>query len=107
MKVPDITHLQFAVLSIIGGTERSGRTIREKLAEFKVKKTGPAFYQLMARMEENGLVKGWYEQEIIDGQIIKQRFYKAKGKGITAANKAREFYLGAGLDAAFGVIAHG
>ncbi|MFN0131996.1 MAG: hypothetical protein ACKVW3_05630 [Phycisphaerales bacterium] len=93
--MPKLTHLQFLVLEILltGPTEKAGKDVRAHLAANKVRKTGPAFYQLMSRMEDAGLVEGWYMQEIIDGQIIKQRWYRAKGKGAMAYNDTREFYI--------------
>jgi len=93
MPLPDLTHLQFLVLASLMGSKRAGRELRAKLAEQGVRKTGPAFYQLMARMEDARLVKGWYEQKIVDGQIIKQRWYEARADGLRAYNATREFYL--------------
>ena len=69
-----------------------GRQLRERLAEFAVKKSGPAFYQLMSRMEDAGVVKGWYQQEIVKGQIIRERNYKITAQGRTAWHRSSEFY---------------
>ena len=33
MPLPDLTHLQYLVMLTIGGIERPGRDVREKLAE--------------------------------------------------------------------------
>ena len=92
MSLPDITHLQFLILAILMDGERSGRYIREQLAENGVHKTGPAFYQLMARLEDGNFVRGWYDQKIIDGQIIKERRYQVTGAGVKAWNHVRNFY---------------
>jgi len=90
--IPELTHLQFVVLDALGGNKRRGKELRENLATLGVKKSGPAFYQLMARLEEARFVKGWYEQEIIDGQIIKERHYQLLGNGIKAINQMKDFY---------------
>lgn len=91
--LPPLTHLQFAILNVIGASSISGKDLRKSLAqEHNVKKSGPAFYQLMARLEEAKFVEGSYKQEIIDGQIIKERNYKITGKGISAMNRTKSFY---------------
>src|SRR3954468_23359444 len=91
--LPPLTSLQFAILSVMGSRTISGKQLRASLAdEYRIKKTGPAFYQLMARLEEAKFVEGWYEQEIIDGQIIKERNYRILGKGISAMKRTAGFY---------------
>ena len=93
MPLPDITHLQFLVLGALMDGEATGREIRENLAEQRVHKTGPAFYQMMARLEDSGFVQGWYNQKIVEGQIIKERQYKITSLGIEAWESVRDFYL--------------
>ncbi|GEM_PF-1710014 len=90
--LPELSHLQFAVLEVLGTSQQSGKDLRTGLSELGIKKSGPAFYQLMARLEEAKFVEGWYSQEIIDGQIIKERQYKITGSGIRAFNDTRKFY---------------
>lgn len=92
MPIPDITHLQFLLLAALTGGERTGRELRELLGNEGHKNSGPAFYQLMARMEDGGLVKGRSTQKIVDGQIIKERVYEIAGAGITAYESALQFY---------------
>lgn len=92
MGLPELTHLQFLILSILMDGEQSGRFVREKLAEHGDKKTGPAFYQLMARLEDGKVVRGWYNQKVVEGQIIKERWYKITGHGIKEREKVRSFY---------------
>jgi len=93
--MPELSHLQFAVLKVLGAAERSGKDLRAGLSEHGLKKSGPAFYQMMARLEEADFVKGSYKQEIIDGQIIKERQYKITGNGVRAFNATQQFYSGA------------
>ena len=92
-ELPELTGLQFLIIETIGAKRMRGAELRERLRrEHKVNKTGPAFYQLMARLEEAKLVEGWYEQEVIDGQIIKQRCYRVTGLGERARRATIEFY---------------
>ena len=93
MPLPEITHLQFLVLSVLTDRELPGRLVREKLAESGEKKSGPAFYQFMARLEEGGFVEGWYDQKVVEGQIIKERHYRITGEGLRACEDVRDFYL--------------
>src|SRR6266478_1256552 len=93
--LPELSHLQFAVLDVIGSSTISGKQLRKALSvERNLKKSGPAFYQLMARLEEAKFVQGWYEQEVIEGQIIKERNYKITGNGIRALARSKRFYQG-------------
>ncbi len=93
MPLPDLTHLQFLVLTILLEGEQTGRHLREKLAKEGETKSGPAFYQLMARLEDAGLVKGHYDQKIIAGQIIKERRYKLTAAGLREQRDILNFYL--------------
>ncbi len=88
-----LPHLQFAVLGIIGASKRSGRQIRAELADLGIKKVGPAFYRLMLRLEEAELVEGWYEQEVVKGQIHRERVYRARAAGLEAWEKTRDLHM--------------
>src|SRR3954470_12278398 len=90
--IPEITHLQFVVLGILRGGERTGRAIRKGLGRHGVQRSGPAFYQMMARLEDAALVAGEYDQRIVDGQIIKERRYALTPAGDAAWSSTRAFY---------------
>ena len=92
MNLPDLTHLQFLVVSQLLPGDMTGRGLRDGLRGHGVKKSGPSFYQLMSRMEDAGLVKGWYEQQIVDSQIIRERHYKLQAAGRKAWRISRDFY---------------
>jgi DNA-binding PadR family transcriptional regulator len=92
-RLPEITHLQFLVLGILMPGETSGRKVRSALASYRVRRTAPAFYQLMARLEDAGLVDGRYEQKVVEGQLIKERRYRITPAGAAAFKETREFYL--------------
>ncbi|MBP3957737.1 helix-turn-helix transcriptional regulator [Gemmata sp. G18] len=101
MPLPDITHLQFLLLAALLDGEQSGRSLRALLEQEGHRKSAPAFYQLMARLEESKFVEGRYEQKIVAGQTIKERVYKVAAAGVSALGTVRDFY--AGLDAARGL----
>jgi DNA-binding PadR family transcriptional regulator len=90
--IPEITHLQFLVLGLLRQSGRLGRDVRRELAQQGVRRTGPAFYQMMARLEESGLVSGEYDQKIVEGQIIKERRYAVTPAGNAAWRATRDFY---------------
>lgn len=93
IKLPLITHLQFLVLEALSVDEQAGRQLRSLLSSVGVRNSGPAFYQMMARLEEAGLVEGWYEQTIIAGQNLKERRYRLTRAGLRAVSDTRAFYL--------------
>ncbi len=101
-RIPRLSHLQFLILGALRGRELAGRELRGHLADFGVRKSGPAFYQLMARLEDGGLVEGRYQQEIVEGQIIRERLYVASADGLRAWEASRDFYVRA-IDAADGL----
>lgn len=92
--LPELSHLQFAVLEVLGTAQMCGKDLRTGLSELGINKSGPAFYQMMARLENAKLVDGSYTQQIIDGQIIKERRYKITGNGVRALNQTKLFYQG-------------
>jgi DNA-binding PadR family transcriptional regulator len=90
--IPKITHLQFLVLGLLREREQPGRVIRETLAAHGVKRSAPAFYQLMARLERDRLVDGWYEQVSAGDQTVTERRYRLRPGGAKLWTEARDFY---------------
>src|SRR3954465_8100514 len=91
-RIPDITHLQFLVLGVLRAGARTGRLLRRALARHGVRRTGPAFYQMMARLEDARLVTGEYDSKVVDGQINKERRYTVTAAGEAAWSTTRAFY---------------
>jgi DNA-binding PadR family transcriptional regulator len=102
MDYPELSHLQAHVLDCIGAGEVTGRELRERLSESGFKKSGPAFYQAMSRLEDSGFVKGSYTQKIVEGQIIKERKYELTGTGERALREAVSFYSALNINTAGG-----
>jgi DNA-binding PadR family transcriptional regulator len=92
MPIPKLQHLQFLVLCALLDGELVGRALREALSAEGSPKSGPAFYQLMARLEDAKFVTGRYEQKIVEGQAIKERTYSLTGAGEAAVEECLEFY---------------
>jgi DNA-binding PadR family transcriptional regulator len=105
MALPDLTPLQYAILSAIGVQNKPGHEVRTKLKELGIRKSGPGFYQAMARLEDAGFVSGWYENVDVRGQVIKQRRYRVLGKGFRAFHRTRDFYSTRAIDELDGVMA--
>ncbi|MGE3342026.1 MAG: hypothetical protein AB7L71_01220 [Vicinamibacterales bacterium] len=95
-QLPTLTHLQFVILATLAGGELPGRTLRATLGDLGVRRTAPAFYQMMARLERDGLVEGWYEQIDTGQQAHTERRYRATAAGVKACNATRAFYTRAG-----------
>lgn len=92
MQLPTLSHLQFQIMAVLRGGEQSGQHIRDKLAEHGVKRAGPSFYQLMARLEATGLVKGHYAAKPGDAREYKERRYKLTASGVKAWDATKAFY---------------
>lgn len=91
-QLPALTHLQYLVLGVLRPEPQPGRTLRKALSVYGIRRTGPAFYQLMARMEKDRLVDGWYEQITVGDQAVTERHYKITAEGTRRWNDARAFY---------------
>ena len=90
--LPALTHLQYLVLGVLRSDEQPGRVLRQALASYGVRRSGPAFYQLMARIERAGLVEGWYEQVTVGDQAVTERRYRITRDGTRQWAAAHAFY---------------
>ena len=104
-QLPPLSHLQFLALGVILSTEEPGRVIRDVVAEFGVRRTGAAFYQLMARLERDGLVEGWDEPVIVGDQAVRERRYRITTSGTRAWRQPRLVYESVAAAAAQGRLA--
>ena len=91
-QLPPLSHLQFLALGVLLSGEEPGRVIRDVVADFGVGRTGAAFYQLMARLERDGLVDGWYEPVVVGDQTVRERRYRITAAGNRAWRQTRAFY---------------
>lgn len=91
-RLPPVTHLQFLVLEFLVDSEEPGRAVREMLRRHGVRRSTPAFYQLMARLEEMGLVRGQYVPKTVRGQTVKERRYELTAAGTRAYRATCAFY---------------
>ena len=90
--IPPLTGLQFLLLGLLRTSELSGRDLRAELAKNDVRTSAPAFYQLMARLEDQGFVEGWYVPKEVEGQRVRERRYKLLGLGERALVETADFY---------------
>ena len=91
-QLPDLTHLQFLVLGVLQNGDLPGRELRQALSGYGIRRTGPAFYQLMARLEKDRLVDGRYEQITVGDQAVTERHYRINAEGKRRWNQTRAFY---------------
>jgi DNA-binding PadR family transcriptional regulator len=98
--MPCLTHLQFLVLGILLSGEQSGRAIRQAIEEYRIRRSAPAFYQMMARLERDGMVEGCYEQVTVGDQAVTERRYRATVAGVSMWERSYSFYAGVRLKVA-------
>ena len=91
-QLPEITHLQFLVMSVLRAGEQPGRVVRRALADHGARRTAAAFYQLMARLEEDRLVAGMYAPIVAGDQTVTERRYRMTAEGAKVWAAARAFY---------------
>jgi DNA-binding PadR family transcriptional regulator len=105
-QLPPLSHLQFLALGVILSAEEPGRVIRDVVADYGVRRTGAAFYQLMARLERDGLIEGWYEAIVVGDQAVRERRYRITAAGTRAWRQTRAFYETVAAAAAQGRLAN-
>jgi DNA-binding PadR family transcriptional regulator len=87
-----LTDVQILFLEAVGADKVSGRQLRQQLAELGWHKSAPVFYQFAARLEDEKLIKGWYEQRTIAGQPVRERYYMLTAHGKQALIETLHFY---------------
>ncbi len=92
LSLPPLTHLQFLILGVVRAGETPGRVVREALMEYGVRRTAPAFYQVMSRLEKARLLEGSYEQVVVGDQAVTERRYRITKLGVTQWEATRQFY---------------
>ena len=105
-QLPPLSHLQFLALGVLLASEEPGRVIRDVVADYGIRRTGAAFYQLMARLERDELVEGWYEPVIVGDQTVRERRYRITAVGARAWRQTRAFYETVAAAAAQGRLAN-
>jgi DNA-binding PadR family transcriptional regulator len=90
--LPALTHLQYLVLGVLRSDAQPGRVLRQALASYGVRRSAPAFYQLMARLEKAKLVEGWYELITVGDQSVTERRYRITPEGSRLWARAHGFY---------------
>jgi len=90
--LPPVTHLQFLILEALGAGEVAGADVRGILADHGARRTLPAFYELMGRLEKAGLVVGHYAAKSVNGQKVRERRYALSLAGSEAYEATCDFY---------------
>jgi len=91
-RLPQLTHLQFVVIGTLAAGEPPGRVVRDALARYGVNRSAPAFYQIMARLERDGPIEGWYGLVSGPTQAVTERRYRATPAGTKAWATTSKFY---------------
>jgi DNA-binding PadR family transcriptional regulator len=92
MPLPKLGHLQFIILGFLQEGTVCGKGLRARLRDAGERRSGPSFYQIMARLEDGDLVEGEYRQEMANGQLIRERCYSITADGVRAWRDSRDFY---------------
>jgi DNA-binding PadR family transcriptional regulator len=71
--------------------------VRDALAAYGVRRSAAAFYQMMARLERDGLVDGYYGQVVVGDQSVTERRYRITPAGTRIWSDTRAFYESVGV----------
>ncbi len=64
------------MLRLLRPGSMSGRQLRIAMEGEGVKKSGPAFYMLVSRAIDEGLIESWDNPKIVSGVAIQERWFK-------------------------------
>lgn len=90
--LPKISHLQYAVLTILSKGECSGEHVRVRLANIGWNCTKPAFYQLIERMERDNLIYCYKLSSMKKGVVVTDGVYQTTTYGRDERLAAKSFY---------------
>lgn len=77
------------LLLLLEPGERSGRSSRESMNQCGYKMNGTSFYQMCARLEDDGLIEGWYTGKTVNNVKIMQRWHRITDKGRQVLEESR------------------
>ena len=93
MTIPSLTLPQCNALDILAEAgELSGRQMHQSLTDRGDKKTGPNFYLFMNRLIKSGHVSHRFETKVIDGQTLREKYYKITPDGEQALAYAFDWF---------------
>ncbi len=90
MKLPEITALQFAALSLLMAGEKTGRQLRGELSQWDGPASSAGFSQLMGRMRQATYVS--IDRKGRSGQRFSECRYRVTDLGVMVWQAARQFY---------------
>lgn len=98
--MPAAARVRSLVLASLADSGRTARELRATLAEHGVRQSLPAFFEMMAGLEDDGLVTGRDELRDRGGQTFQERAYEITAAGQDAWRSFGDFLrarLGPGL----------
>ncbi len=93
-RLPEITALQFVVLSLLLAGEQTGRQLRHQLEKWRAGRSPAAFTQLMTRLTHAAYVHVHWQADDDDGQAARVCRYQVTDLGLIVWQAARQFYAG-------------
>jgi len=70
----------------------SATQLRESLSKDGQSRAGPKFYQLMKRLEKEGLVHAWSQSFDVGGGEVNRTYYRKTDRGDSLWQSTLEFY---------------
>jgi len=90
--VPDLSHVQFFVLESLMVCPLSTKQLRSELHGVGWARSKPTFHELTKRLEERGLIHGFFERKFVGYFVIRERHYEITTAGVRAYHEAQAFY---------------
>ena len=91
-RLPDISHVQFFTLESLMVCPLPGKELRSELHEVGWARSQPTFHELTKRLEERGLIRGFYVRKFVGFFSIRERHFEITVAGVRAYHEAQAFY---------------
>ena len=92
MRLPEITALQFALLSLLFEGEKTGRQLREELKRCNGNRAAATFSRLVGRMQDAAYVHAEVCPRTAAGRTVRECRYRLTDLGLIVWKATRRFY---------------
>lgn len=93
MAFPPLTHLQSLVIKLILSGRHEAPEIRDGLRAFGACYSCAAFYELMGRMDDSGLIAGKQCRSVQTGELVMRWDYDVTDRGREMLRHTARFYM--------------
>jgi hypothetical protein len=93
MRIPELTPLQYLIVSQLFDGQKSTRQIRDALAALEIRTKPSALHRLLRRMCRSLVLEARRQALVLSGRVGWEHCYHVTDRGLALWQAARQFYL--------------